>query len=84
MVMQSHCLVNAVALPRRTPEACSRTEAPAPTIWFRSWRQLAGVLSDENRALLRLMSEKQPRTVLELAGLSGRAPGNLSIREGIR
>lgn len=40
-------------------------------------RQLAGVLSDENRALLRLMHERQPRTVLELAELSGRAASNL-------
>lgn len=53
-------------------------EDPAPTIWFTSWRQLAGVLSDENRALLRIMQQKQPRTVLELAELSGRAASNLS------
>lgn len=51
---------------------------PTPTVWFASWRQLAGVLSDENRALLRLMQQKQPRTVLELAELSGRAASNLS------
>ncbi|MCA8067368.1 MarR family transcriptional regulator [Burkholderia sp. AU38729] len=50
----------------------------SPTIWFDSWRQLAGVLSDENRALLRTMKEHQPRTVLELSTLSGRAPSNLS------
>lgn len=54
----------------------SRDESP--TIWFDSWRQLAGVLSDENRALLRTMREHQPRTVLELSALSGRAPSNLS------
>lgn len=52
--------------------------SPLPTVWFDSWRQLAGVLSDENRALLRLMQKKQPRTVLELAVLSGRAASNLS------
>jgi predicted transcriptional regulator len=51
---------------------------PTPTVWFDSWRQLAGLLSDENRALLRLMQERQPRTVLELAELSGRAASNLS------
>ena len=62
----------------RARHAPSQTEAPTPTIWFASWRQLAGVLSDENRALLRLMQEKQPRTVLELAELSGRAASNLS------
>lgn len=51
---------------------------PKPTVWFDSWRQLAGLLSDENRALLRLMQERQPRTVLELAKWSGRAASNLS------
>lgn len=49
-----------------------------PTIWFDSWRQLAGVLSDENRELLRLMRDRQPRTVAELSALSGRATSNLS------
>ena len=33
---------------------------------------------DETGELLRLMQEKQPRTVLELAELSGRAASNLS------
>ena len=51
---------------------------PVPTVWFDSWRQLAGLLSDENRALLRLMRDRQPRTVLELAEWSGRAASNLS------
>lgn len=65
---------------KRARQASSHSEAPTPTptVWFASWRQLAGVLSDENRALLRLMQEKQPRTVLELAELSGRAASNLS------
>lgn len=62
----------------RARQASSHAEEPTPTIWFASWRQLAGVLSDENRALLRLMQRKQPRTVLELADLSGRAASNLS------
>ena len=52
--------------------------SPKPTIWFDSLRQLAGVLSDENRDLLRLMHDRQPRTVLELAAWSGRAASNLS------
>ncbi len=63
---------------KRARQASSHSEAPTPTVWFASWRQLAGVLSDENRALLRLMQERQPRTVLELAALSGRAASNLS------
>lgn len=63
---------------KRARQASSHSEAPTPTVWFASWRQLAGVLSDENRALLRLMQEKQPHTVLELAEFSGRAASNLS------
>jgi len=49
-----------------------------PTVWFDTWRQLVGVLSDENRQLLKTMSLAQPQTVAELAKLSGRAPSNLS------
>lgn len=63
---------------KRARRASTKFEDPTPAVWFASWRQLAGVLSDENRALLRLMREKQPRTVLELAELSGRAASNLS------
>ncbi|MEZ5568264.1 MAG: helix-turn-helix domain-containing protein [Halioglobus sp.] len=63
---------------KRASKASSHNEEPTPTVWFASWRQLAGVLSDENRALLRLIEDKQPRTVLELAELSGRAASNLS------
>ena len=47
--------------------AVDDANGPTPTVWFDSWRQLASLLSDENRALLRLMQERQPRTVLELA-----------------
>jgi predicted transcriptional regulator len=63
---------------KRARRASGKSDEPTPAIWFASWRQLAGVLSDENRALLRLIQEKQPRTVLELAELSGRAASNLS------
>ena len=58
--------------------AVDDVNGPTPTVWFDSWRQLANLLSDENRALLRLMQERQPRTVLELAEWSGRAASNLS------
>lgn len=58
--------------------AVDDANGPRPTVWFDSWRQLASLLSDENRALLRLMQERQPRTVLELAEWSGRAASNLS------
>ena len=49
-----------------------------PKIWFTSMRSLAEVLSDDNRALLRLIHEAKPESVNRLAKLSGRAPSNLS------
>lgn len=65
--------------PARKAKSASRGENdPRPTVWFDSWRQLAGVLSDENRQLLRVINEHRPRTVMELAALSGRAASNLS------
>lgn len=54
------------------------TDLETPTVWFDSWRQLAGVLSDENRELLRLIRDGKPRTVAELSVISGRAASNLS------
>lgn len=47
----------------------------APSIWFPS---LAAVLSDDNRRLLRLIHDKQPKSLMELAELSGRKVPNLS------
>ena len=65
--------------PASKATSASRAENdPQPTVWFDSWRQLAGVLSDENRQLLRVIDEHRPRTVMELAALSGRAASNLS------
>jgi len=49
-----------------------------PKIWFPSIRSLAQVLSDENQALLRVMMEKQPNSIRELADMTGRQPSNLS------
>lgn len=49
-----------------------------PKIWFTSMRSLAEVLSDDNRALLRLIHDAKPESVNRLAELSGRAPSNLS------
>lgn len=63
---------------RNAQASASDRSHPTPTVWFDSMRQMAGVLSDENRDLLRLMRDRQPRTVLELAGWSGRAASNLS------
>ncbi len=61
-----------------TNQVFSDSGDTTPTVWFLSLRQLASLLSDENRALLRLIDSKKPRTILELAELSGRAASNLS------
>lgn len=49
-----------------------------PKIWFSSMRSLAEVLSDENRALLKVIQEASPKSISSLASLTGRSPGNLS------
>lgn len=52
--------------------------ADEPKIWFTSMRSLAEVLSDDNRALLRVIREEKPGSLSELAKVTGRAPSNLS------
>ncbi|HEY5635592.1 MAG TPA: transcriptional regulator [Burkholderiales bacterium] len=49
-----------------------------PKIWFSSMKSLAEVLSDDNRALLRVLRETQPASIAGLAEATGRQPGNLS------
>ena len=49
-----------------------------PKVWFTSMRSLAEVLSDDNRALLRVIRESNPESVAALAAATGRAPGNVS------
>lgn len=49
-----------------------------PKIWFTSMRSLAEVLSDDNRALLRVIREQKPESLSQLAEVTGRALSNLS------
>jgi predicted transcriptional regulator len=49
-----------------------------PKIWFTSMRSLAEVLSDDNRALLKVIQEAKPQSISSLAELTGRKTGNLS------
>jgi predicted transcriptional regulator len=49
-----------------------------PKIWFTSMKSLSEVLSDDNRALLRVIREAQPESISSLAEMTGRKPGNLS------
>jgi predicted transcriptional regulator len=55
-----------------------RPATAEPGIWFTSMRSLAEVLSDDNRALLRVIREEQPDSLSRLADLTGRAPSNPS------
>jgi predicted transcriptional regulator len=49
-----------------------------PKVWFTSMRSLAEVLSDENRALLKVIKETQPQSITSLAEMTGRKTSNLS------
>jgi predicted transcriptional regulator len=49
-----------------------------PRIWFTSMKSLAEVLSDDNRALIRVIAETRPGSISELAEATGRKPSNLS------
>ena len=49
-----------------------------PKIWFSSLKSLAEVLSDGNRALLKVIAEVKPQSISDLAVVTGRKPSNLS------
>src|SRR5580658_5820537 len=49
-----------------------------PKVWFTSTESFAKVLSAGNRDLLRVIAEKAPASLDELASLTGRKKSNLS------
>jgi predicted transcriptional regulator len=49
-----------------------------PKIWFNSIESFAKVLSERNRALLKVIAETKPASLQELAQKTGRAKSNLS------
>lgn len=49
-----------------------------PKIWFSSIESLAQILSTRNKLLLEIISQAKPRSMTELAHLSGRQKSNLS------
>jgi predicted transcriptional regulator len=55
-----------------------RTVPDEPKVWFTSTESFAKVLSAGNRELLRIIAEKTPESLDELAELTGRAKSNLS------
>ena len=50
----------------------------APKVWFPSMKTLSEVLSDHNRKLLHIIAEQQPKSIKELAEITGRHSNNLS------
>ena len=50
----------------------------APTVWFPSMATMAAVLSEDNQSLLRLIRDRRPKSLTELAELTGRQVPNLS------
>jgi predicted transcriptional regulator len=73
LTIMKRCIVG-IRQPDRRPKKGSKT----PSIWFPSLASLAAVLSDDNRRLLRLIHDKQPKSLTELAELSERKVPNLS------
>ncbi len=55
-----------------------RIAANEPKVWFTSTESFAKVLSAGNRELLRVIAEKAPGSLDELAQITGRAKSNLS------
>ncbi len=49
-----------------------------PKVWFTSTESFAKVLSAGNRALLRVIAERAPGSLDELARITGKAKSNLS------
>jgi len=49
-----------------------------PKVWFPSLEAFAGILSENNRALLQIIIDNQPESLAQLADLSGRKTASLS------
>jgi len=56
----------------------AKADPNAPQVWVTSLASLAQILNDENRALLRLIGERNPVSLTNLAALSGRSVPSLS------
>jgi predicted transcriptional regulator len=55
-----------------------RVAADEPKVWFTTTESFAKVLSAGNRELLRVIAEKAPGSLDELARITGKAKSNLS------
>ena len=55
-----------------------RVSRDEPKVWFTSTESFAKVLSASNRELLRVIAERSPGSLDELARITGKAKSNLS------
>ena len=55
-----------------------KPKAGEAKVWFTSPESFAKVLSNRNRALLGVIADTRPESILALASATGRTPGNLS------
>lgn len=62
----------------RIVQGKQRVTPDEPKVWFTSTESFAKVLSAGNRELLRVITEKAPSSLDELARLTGRKKSNLS------
>ena len=49
-----------------------------PTIWFESPQAMGQILNPDNLELLKIIITEKPKSIQDLANISGRAKGNLS------
>jgi len=52
--------------------------ANEPKIWFTSMESLSKVLNDDNRALLRVIADTAPPSIVALSKVTGQRPSRLS------
>lgn len=69
------CIVG-IRRPGESRRAVAKKDVP--TVWFPSMATMAAVLSEDNQSLLRLIRDKRPKSLTELAELTGRQVPNLS------
>ncbi|MGE8258474.1 MAG: helix-turn-helix domain-containing protein [Stenotrophomonas sp.] len=70
------CIIGGEREGRSAPQ--QQQQQQPDTITFASLSSLAAVLSDENRRLLRTLHQREPQSLTELAGLTGRKVPSLS------
>jgi predicted transcriptional regulator len=55
-----------------------KPRADEPKVWITSFKSLASALNSENQELLKVIRERHPASIAELAEITGRKTSNLS------